>query len=393
MGYIEKLEKLGVIAPEILMPADDIDLSRYAVVACDQYTSQPEYWDEVEKYVGDNVSALDFIYPECWLEGRDGGSHKEHESHIAESMKDALESEALFALPKGMIYLKRKLRDGLVRKGLMLALDLEEYDYREGSKSLIRATEKTVKERIPARTAIRAKAEFELPHIMVLFADKDNRLMNMLEKGSKAKEALYDFDLMQSSGHLTGYFIGDDKELEDIADVLGELKANASDGMLFAIGDGNHSLAAAKANWESIKKDAPKDHPARYALVELVNLYDEGLSFEPINRILFNVDPKAVQEELGFDANNPISLQDLQPKLDEYLMKHKESSIDYIHGIDVAKELEAKDSEHSLAICWDKFDRDSLFTDVIKNGCLVRKSFSMGHAEDKRFYLEARLIK
>ena len=394
-----KFESVGVLVPKLVMPREGIDLSKYSVVACDQYTSQKEYWEDVRSLTNGSVTALDFIMPEAWLNKKgeaDTKEHQEHQESIPSKMKELLSRGDLRELTPGMMYVSRTLSSGDIRCGLVLALDLEQYDYNAGSHSLIRATEKTVAERIPARAAIRAKAVLECPHIMVLYADKKDELNSALKNICENKSAFYSFELMKNSGYLEGYHITADDELERVADILIGLKENAKDGMLFAIGDGNHSLAAAKMHWENIKKDLSesqrKEHPARYALVELVNLYDEGLGFEPINRVLYDVDPKAVQEELCFDANNPESIQTLQPKLDECLKKHKEASIDYIHGKDVAKDLEAKAPKTTLAICFEGFDRDSLFSDVIKNGCLVRKSFSMGHAEDKRFYLEARKI-
>ncbi len=398
MDYKEKLKQVGAIVPEIVIPNTRMDLSKFACIACDQYTSEPEYWDEVKNYVGKEPSSLYFIMPEAWL-GKDGKAdseeHKDHQELLAANMKFFLVNGSMDELDPGMVYVKRTLKNGKIRKGLMLAIDLECYEYEEGNKALIRATEKTVQERLPARMQIRSKAPLECPHIMVLYEDKENKLNGYLEKDC-TKNKLYDFDLMKDSGHLQGFFIGEDKELDGIADILLDLKQKAKEGMLFAVGDGNHSLAAAKSQWDKFKRFIPQsqqeNHPARYALVELVNLYDESMIFEVINRILKNVDAKEIQSELGFDAKNPPSLQELQPKLDKYLENHPEVSIDYIHGIENTKKLEAEDPEHSLAICWKEFDKDKLFEDVIKNGCLVRKSFSMGIADDKRFYFESRRI-
>ncbi len=412
MTYTEKLRQCGAIVPELVVPTRGVDKTKYACIACDQYNAEPRYWQEVKDFVGKELSSLYFIMPEAWLgpNGKpDSQEHADHQELLAANMKFFLVNGGLDELEPGMVYLERTLKDGKTRRGLVLALDLENYDYTPGSKSLIRATEKTVEERIPVRTAIRAKAPLECPHIMVLYADKENRLNTYLsavnnpgkwdianDGDSVLPTPLYDFDLMMGAGHMTGYHITDAEKLDATSDILLALKAEAKDGMLFAMGDGNHSLAAAKANWDAFKKYIPEaqrfDHPARFALVELVNLYDEALTFEPINRIIKNVDPAEIQSELGFDASNPPSLQELQPKLDEYIKNHPGVVIDYIHGIDTAKKLAAEAPDTSLAICWEDFDRDSLFDDVIKNGCLVRKSFSMGHADDKRFYYEARRI-
>ncbi len=399
MNYQEKLRSVGVIVPELIIPIKRLDHTKYACIACDQYTSQPEYWDEVKEFVGKEASTLYYVMPECWLDKKTGKpnseEHQMHKELLAANMKFFLVNGSLEELGPGMMYVKRTLKSGEIRKGLVLAIDLEEYDYQEGNKALIKATEKTVVERIPPRQEIRAKAPLEVPHILMLYADKTDRLNKLLESDCTENKA-YDFDLMKDSGHLTGYFVDKEDQLDNIADILVALKKEAGSGMLFAVGDGNHSLAAAKAHWNHFKKFIPEaqreNHPARFALVELVNLYDDAMHFEPIHRILYGVDPKAIQEELGFDAKNPPSLQELQPKLDDYLANHPEASIDYIHGAEVAIRLEAKDPNHSLAICWGKYDKDSLFADVNNNGCLVRKSFSMGNADDKRFYYEARRI-
>ena len=395
MNYKEKFKELGVLVPELVIPNRRLDLSKFACIACDQYNAEPKYWDEVKEYVGKEPSSLYFIMPEAWLAKNgqpDSEEHQNHQDLLAANMKFFLVDGSLDELDPGMMYVKRTIKNGKLRRGLVLAIDLERYEYTEGNKALIRATEKTVKERIPARAVIRSKAPLECPHIMLLYADKDNKLNNLLDEIS-GNNPFYDFDLMKGAGHLTGYFISEEEKLEKIADTLLDLKAKAEDGMLFAVGDGNHSLAAAKAHWDKIKKFIPEDqrndHPARFALVELINLYDESMIFEPIHRIVKNIDPEDVKKVIG---EGPYDLQALQPKLDEYLEAHPEAMIDYIHGAETAKKLEAEDPSHSLAIVFDSFDRDSLFKDVIKNGSLVRKSFSMGIADDKRFYFESRRI-
>ncbi len=399
MELKEKLRQAAVIVPELVVPGRGTDPSKYACIACDQHNAEPEYWQAVKDQVGKEVSTLHFIMPEAWL-GDNGAPISEeaqtHQELLAANMRFFLVDGSLEELEPGMVYLERTLPGGGVRKGLVLAVDLECYDYAPGNRALIRATEKTVEERIPVRKAIRAKAPLECPHIMLLYSDREKRLEAM---GLEKRRALYDFELMMNAGRLKGFHISDEESLEKIADFLLSLKQEAEasqDSMLFAVGDGNHSLAAAKAHWDSLKKYIPQsrryDHPARFALVELVNLYSDALSFEPINRILKNVDPAAVQAELGFDAGDPPSLQTLQPLLDEYRLSHPDMVIDYIHGAELAKKLEAEAPGSRLAICWRDFDRDELFSSVIKNGCLVRKSFSMGQADDKRFYFEARRI-
>ena len=386
MDYIEKFKQVGVRVPEIVFPVRGIDLQKYAVIACDQYSAQPEYWDRVADFVGKVPSTLYYIMPEAWLGKSERAMHKEL---LSANMKFFLANKSLEELEPGMVYVERETTSG-IRRGLVLALDLECYDYKDGSRSLIRATEKTVPERLPARVEIRKTAPLECPHVMVLVNGRID--VPLPEK------PLYDFDLMFNAGHIKGWHITGSAALGSVADRLLELKGEADknqDGMLFAVGDGNHSLAAAKANWENLKRFVPEDqredHPARFALVELVDLNDPGLSFEPVHRLLMHVDPAAVQKEIGFDAEAPESIQTLQGKIDEWLKSHPEAELEYIHGAGDCKRLAAEMGD-ALAVVWDSFDRETLFSDVVKNGCLVRKSFSMGQAGDKRFYLEARRI-
>jgi len=385
----EKLAKVGAGLPKILFPAEGVDLTRFAAVACDQYSAQPEYWQDVKTFVGGAPSALELMMPEAWLQ-----INTDHQEKINKNMERYLENSTLRELGEGMVFLHRTTTTG-DRRGLVLMLDLEEYDFTPGSSSLIRATEKTVVERLPTRIEIRKNAPIEMPHIMVLIDDRENTLMGRLDKAVTERKPLYDFPLMQGSGALKGWFINDAETLDTVADALAELKNKAAGGMLYAMGDGNHSFAAAKAHWDTLKGTLPegirKNHPARWGMVELVNLYDSALSFEPIHRLIMNVDPKALQDELGFDAKNPPSLQDLQPKLDEWLLSHPEAEIEYIHGREDCLELAKADDR--LAIVWDEFKKDTLFSDVEKHGVLCRKTFSMGSAPDKRFYLECRKIK
>jgi len=385
----EKLAKVGAGLPKILFPAEGVDLTRFAAVACDQYSAQPEYWQDVKTFVGGVPSALELMMPEAWLQ-----INTDHQEKINKNMERYLENSTLRELGEGMVFLHRTTTTG-DRRGLVLMLDLEEYDFTPGSSSLIRATEKTVVERLPTRIEIRKNAPIEMPHIMVLIDDRENTLMGRLDKAVTERKPLYDFPLMQGSGALKGWFINDAETLDTVADALAELKNKAAGGMLYAMGDGNHSFAAAKAHWDTLKGTLPegirKNHPARWGMVELVNLYDSALSFEPIHRLIMNVDPKALQDELGFDAKNPPSLQDLQPKLDEWLLSHPEAEIEYIHGREDCLELAKADDR--LAIVWDEFKKDTLFSDVEKHGVLCRKTFSMGSAPDKRFYLECRKIK
>ena len=282
------------------------------------------------------------------------------------------------------------------RRGLMVALELEEYSYTPGDKALSRATEQTVPERLPPRVAIRRGAALEMPHVMVLIDDREDRLMRAMEESTHGQAPLYDFELMQGGGHLTGYAVQQTAQWQEIAEILEGLKEKSGDGFLFAVGDGNHSLAAAKAYWEEKKQTLPlsqqQDDPARFALVEVVNLYDPAMPFLPIHRLLYHVDPEEVQRQVGFDAGNPPSLQELQPRLDRWLDDHPQAELEYIHGEKECRAL-AGEAPDRLAILYDTFDRGSVFPTVQKNGVFVRKSFSLGEACEKRYYLECRRIR
>jgi len=384
-----RLAAAGAAPAEILLPAAGVDLTRFSCVACDQYSAQPEYWEEVSAFVGAAPSSLAMMMPEAWL-----GSRPEHERAIPGAMARFLADGTLVSQGEGMVFLHRWTTAG-VRRGLVLALDLEQYDFTPGSHSLIRATEQTVVERLPARIAIRRAAPIEMPHILVLLDDRERRLMSLLDAVTEGKPPAYDFPLMRQSGRLTGWMLREEETLRAVADALLALKERAADGMLYAMGDGNHSFAAAKAHWDALRPTLPpadrQTHPARWALAELVDLHDPALTFEPIHRLLLGVDPDAVQREAGFDAADPPPLQELQPRLDAWLAQHPEAGLEYIHGREEC--LRLGDAPDRLAIVWDAFSRDTLFADVERHGVLCRKSFSMGAACDKRFYLECRRIR
>ncbi len=393
---------------DILIPKD-IDYKKWSVVACDQYTSQPEYWDEVKSITGDEPSALNIVFPEAFLAEGDGRI-----SRINATMEKYLADGIFEELLDSMIYVERTMANGKVRKGIIGAVDLEEYDFSVGSKSKIRATEGTVLERIPPRVKIRENASLELPHIMLLIDDKDKTVIEQVEKG----EMIYDFDLMQSGGHLAGYLLSD-FEAERVLAALDVLDENADGNLLFAVGDGNHSLATAKTCWENLKAtltDAEKEnHPARFCLVEIENIHDEALEFEPIHRVVFGVNPEELLAEFKayypetsgtdnggqhikytyknekgdlFVKNSPSSLcvGTLQKFIDE-----KGYEVDYIHGEDVTEKLAQADN--TLGFLLPGMEKSDLFRGVIMDGALPRKTFSMGEAHDKRFYFEAKKIK
>ncbi len=384
----EKLADVGAAVPRLLFPKEGINLQKFAVIACDQYSAQEEYWDAVRDFIGSAPSSLQLMMPEAWL-----GKEPSHENAVPEHMRRYLADGTLREIGRGMMFLHRGTTTG-VRRGLLLSLDLEQYDFAPDSSSLIRATEKTIQERLPARVAIRSKAPLEMPHIMVLLDDRENRLMGALDQIAAGRAPFYDFSLMMDSGSLKGWFLQEENIFDAVADILAQLKAQSRAGMLYAMGDGNHSFAAAKEHWDTRKAGLTaaqrESHPARFGLVELVNLYDPALVFEPIHRLLIGVDPHAVQRDLGFDAKNPPPLQKLQPQLDGWLDQHPQAQLEYIHGAEDCRRLGR--APDRLAIVWSKFDKESLFSDIARHGVLCRKSFSMGSAPDKRFYLECRKI-
>lgn len=410
----------------ILLPKN-IDMTKWSVVACDQYTSEMDYWNEVEKIVGASPSTLRITLPEIFLEDSDVN---ERINKINDTIKEYLDEDLFYELKDSMIYLERTQADGRVREGLMGMVDLEDYSYEKGSQTLIRATEKTVIERIPPRLKVRENALLELPHIMILIDDEKKKIIEDLKNEVTDSDVVYDFDLMENGGHIKGYKLNNDsmtkveEGLEALCDKeYFEKKYNVKDKgiLLFAMGDGNHSLATAKANYENVKKTMTPDeylnHPSRYALVELVNLHSEALEFEPIHRVIFDTDVNKLIEELYkyYDINeegngqyfelvtkdidkklyisNPksnIAVGSIQMFLDEYLKDNK-GKLDYIHGDETTKNMGME--ENNVAILFEAMPKEELFRTVILDGALPRKTFSMGHSYDKRYYLEARKIK
>ncbi len=411
----------------ILLPKNT-DMTKWSVVACDQYTSEPEYWSDVERIVGNNPSTLNLTLPEIYLEENDVDKRIEN---INSNMKKLLDEDFFKEYKDSMIYLERTGQDGKVREGVMGIVDLEGYNYEVGSQTPIRATEKTVIERIPPRVKIRENAPLELPHIMILIDDDKKDIIESLKTKVSEKDVVYDFDLMKNGGHIKGYLLNNetmdeiDKKLELLADqTTFNEKYDVKDKgvLLFAMGDGNHSLATAKACYESLKKTMKEEeylnHPARYALVEIVNLHSEALEFEAINRVVFDTNPEDLVNKLKeyyrinkegkgekfeiitkdidevWYIENPksnIAVGSIQMFLDEYL-KENAGKVDYIHGEDVTKELTHK-NDNNVGFIFDAMPKSELFKTVILDGSLPRKTFSMGHSYDKRYYLEARKIK
>ena len=397
---------------------------QWAVIACDQFTSEPEYWQKAEDTVAHAPSALRVVLPEVYLASAD-----ERVTKINKTMQEYL-ADVFVCHENTAIFVERTQSDGKVRRGIVMAIDLEAYDYKKGANSLIRATEATVVERIPPRVAIRRNAAIELPHVMLLIDDPDRTVIEPLIDGCEG-EVAYDTELMLGGGHLKGRFLSE-RNFEEVSRTLDALitpeamKARyGADGLaplLFAVGDGNHSLASAKAAYEEIKArigvDSALSCPARYALVEIVNLHDDALAFEPIYRVMFGVRPHDVISELEkyvktLDGNSDaqsfsyrygetvgsmsiahpvrtLTVGTLQDFIDGYIQKHPEAEVDYIHGENSVKALSEK--QNAIGFTFTGMGKSELFKTVIFDGALPRKTFSMGHAEDKRYYFEARKI-
>ncbi len=432
---------IGVQVADILLPKKGIDLRKWATIACDQFTSQPEYWEQVAREVGDAPSTLNLILPEVYLGKPD---ELERIQAAQKTMREYLD-KGIFEVHSGLIYVERTV-SGRTRHGLILALDLEKYDYSAGSQSLIRATEGTILERIPPRMRIREGAMIELPHILVLIDDPHHTVIEPVSQRKDALTPLYDFELMQGSGRLKGALVSDIELEKQVIQALSRLASpetfypkygvGEDKGiLLFAVGDGNHSLATAKACWEKLKPCVGMYHPSRYALVEIENLHDPGLVFEPIHRVLFGVKQpilNALQRFFGESAvtvntcpdadgmENTIKEQvgktqtfgivsadgyatatihkptsnlvvgSLQAFLDDWLKQGGADKIDYVHGEDALLQLSRQQGNCGFYL--PAMDKNELFRTVILDGVLPRKTFSMGEAIEKRFYMEARKI-
>ncbi len=396
-----KLDKIPFGAADILLPS--AGFKKWACVACDQFTSEPKYWQEASDIVGDAVSALKLIIPEVWL----GKDDTERAEKINIEMKRYLEEKIFTEYPDSMVYVERTLPGGAVRFGLVGAVDLEAYDYNIGSKSPVRATEGTVLSRIPPRVAVREGASIEMPHIMLLIDDVKRTVIEPLKE--LELPLLYDFELMLGGGHIRGYLIDRATHadvIENIEKALSSLAANTpDDGVLIAMGDGNHSLATAK---ECYRRNPTERN--RYALAELVNIHDEALVFEPIYRVVFGCDPAELLDECekaltpgknkiewhtasdkGEISTDELVTDVLQRVIDEYVVSHPGTECDYVHGIESTLSI-VSESDDRIAFIFDGMDKSELFPYVEKKGSLPRKTFSMGEAESKRYYIEARRI-
>ncbi|MDY5931632.1 MAG: DUF1015 domain-containing protein [Candidatus Ornithospirochaeta sp.] len=429
----DKMRQFGLSACDILLPRDGTDLSKWAVVACDQFTSQPEYWERVDDYVGTAPSSLRIIFPECYLE-KDG--KQERIEAINKAMTEYLDKGILQEHRDCFILVKRDTESG-TRYGLMASLDLEKYDYGSGSRSLIRATEGTILSRIPPRKEIRKNAELEIPHIMVLISDKDRSIIEPLCDKRDELGKIYETDLMENGGHITGYIVNNPEDIESLASSFLSLCStlDPSNPLLFAMGDGNHSLATAKSCWEDIKKglseEEMENHPARWALVEIENIFDEGLQFEPIHRVFFgleeddfksilskhasSIETRAIErsemhslinepgkQRFALSAGGTLKLYEVNgtekklaagtiQKVIDDIVEGGKCEIDYIHGEDVTLELASR--RGNIGIILPDISKETFFQAIINDGAFPRKTFSIGHANEKRYYMEARRIR
>lgn len=423
-----KFDALGFLPADILLPGKKTNMTKWSAVACDQYTSEPNYWHKAYEIAADSPSTLDLFLPEAFL---DETRADEQTEKINANMRRYL-NEDLFDLFRGvLVYVERTLKNGQIRRGLVGAVDLEKYEFTPGNSAVIRATEGTVADRLPPRIRIRRNAPLELPHIMLLCDDLGRTVIEPFADMTDRLYKLYDFDLMQESGHLRGWLV-DREALDGVFNALTALgdpdtqKArygeSAGEPMLFAVGDGNHSLAAAKGCWEQIRETLPPEdrinHPARYALCELVNVHDSSLEFEAIHRVLFGCDPDKVLaaikvyfpgategrgdgQQFTFvtsagetvitipDPSAKLTVGSVQTFLDDYVSA-KGGRVDYIHGESVVRDLCR--SEDACGFLLPAMSKNELFPAVMYDGVLPRKTFSMGEACDKRFYLECRKI-
>ncbi len=394
-------------APRILLPNPTIDLSKWSVIACDQFTSEPEYWQQLSDSILDSPSSLHLIFPEVYL----GKNEEDTIQKINQNMKKYLKDNLFVDAGECFVLVNRKTEFKNQRLGLVISVDLEAYDYSEKSQSLIRATEKTVISRIPPRVKIRKDALIELPHVQLLMDDRELHIIENLYEKRNQLEKIYDFELNMNGGHLKGY------KISDTSSIINQLNQLIKDNMLFIVGDGNHSLATAKACWEMIKPSLNEEqkniHPSRYAMVELINIHDEGLEFEPIHRVIFDANEDFIpglkelakgnsecfyytkingKTLLPLTENAPEAIRLVQDYIDSYLHANPNTSVDYVHGEDSLLSI-CKKHANAIGITLPPIDKNDIFDYVAHFGVLPRKSFSMGEASEKRYYLECRKIK
>ena len=407
------MKDTGLREVNIMLPNTE-DFTSFACVACDQFTSEKEYWQTLENMVKNKKTALDLVLPEIYLED----NLDTRIAKINQNIQNYLDDGSFRELEKGFVLTVRKTPYVQSRVGLIGAIDLEKYEYSKKSEALIRSTEGTIEERIPPRLKIRKDAPVEFPHIMLLIDDEKREIIENIYKGCKEEDKLYDFELNMGGGHLTGYFV---KDYENVKNAFAQLldderltkKYGKVDNFAFAVGDGNHSLATAKTHWNNIKKDLTEaekeNHPARFALCEIVNVYDEGIYFEPIHRFVFGVDRQEFTKGLKginggkicvydgkenfYEKDNtlPLGITAVDDYIKDYISKFG-GGVDYIHGDENLKKL-VDDNETAVGIMFEKLDKNQLFPFVSTKGAFSRKTFSMGEGIEKRYYLEGRKIK
>ena len=415
-------ERIGIRPAQILLPSPGIRAETWACIACDQYTSEPEYWKKAFAAAGSAPSAIRLILPEYDLKNSDTLIPRIHHA-----MADYLAQGLLRpAVDPGFILCERTIASGS-RLGLVCAVDLEQYSFERGSLPLIRPTEQTITDRLPPRLRIRRGAPVELTHIMVLIDDPEHTVLEPLQAVKSSLRKVYDFDLMMGGGHLAGWAL-DSKEMLDAVDrrLNALMDTKGEHPLLLAVGDGNHSLATAKAYWNEIRENLTEKeretHPARFALCEIVNIHDEALLFEPIHRIVTGTSRAMLMAEwktyaeargmrlakegsahrftvVSADGEEPVAVlnpegaipcETIQKFLDDFLSRHPETGIDFIHGESSLRTLAAKPD--TVGFLLPEIDKHSFFQDVEKLGVLPRKTFSMGEADEKRFYMEAKRI-
>lgn len=429
---MDKAEKVGIIFPQILIPDKKTNKKKWPVIACDQFTSNESYWNKTTRIVGGSPSTLHLIVPEAFLKDDDV---QDRIAHAKETMNDFVEDGVLVRLPEGIILVERETPTG-TRIGIILAVDLDKYEIDYKKEPLIRATEQTVVERIPPRMKIREGALLECPHVMLMLNDPKDSVISSVYQARGNHTKVYDTPLMQDGGHIKGWFIDDPEVLDKLVDSLDSLKKQSEQGMLFAVGDGNHSLASAKAVWEEQKNELSEEErqksPLKHALVEVVNLFDNGITIQPIHRVLFNVEvSKALRSFISIlngmgvktkmmytrgakipskkgvetvlfeskmakgrieikEPENGLLAYTLTVALDKLLEEFPKATIDYIHGEQEFSEL--SNEYGCLGFKMDAMTKDQLFDSVAKYGVLPRKAFSLGEAQEKRYYYECRLL-
>lgn len=413
---------MTIFKQHIYLPKKNFDMSKWAVIACDQFTSEPDYWSRVKNYVSGSPSTYDLIFPEIYLTK----DNTEMIKKINKNMQEYNEKNILEDSSCSMILVNRSTQNHKKRLGIVMNIDVEDYDYRPNTDAVIKATEGTILERIPPRVEIRKDAIYELTHIMLLYDDRDQNIAENLYKNKENLEKVYDFNLNMEGGHIEGYKI---KNCDEIIEKFNSLLTpeylqktfNSDKKILFAVGDGNHSLAVAKEHWNRIKgslsEEERKCHPARYALVEAVNIHDEGIEFSPIYRVVTNASKgflkklkkigksykktgamtekliyKDGEEDYELPNNSPLAIKLVQDLIDEELQKNLEMEVDYVHGLESLKEVVSK-KENAVGITLPTINKNELFEFVLKYGVLPRKSFSIGEAREKRYYLEAHKIR